>query len=59
MFRDHVKSSTSPKKKNTFVKGGGGGFGSYVIHFPFRGRSGGSGDKRQELPFFGDVELLT
>ncbi len=25
MFRDHVKSSTSPKKKNTFVKGGGGG----------------------------------
>ncbi len=25
--------------------------------FPFRG-GGGSGDKRQEFPFFGDVELL-
>ncbi len=63
--REHVKSSTSPKKRNYCQRGEGGS--EAIVNFltsqpngdlPFRG-GGGSGDKQQEFPFFGDVEILT
>ena len=60
ILRDHIKSSTSPIKGN-FCQRGGGGLGGHVILFQrsLHLREGGSGDKRQKFPFFGDLELLT
>ncbi len=57
-LRDHIKSTTSPKKGN-FCQRWEGVFAGHVILFVLLEGEGGSGNKRQEFPFFRDVELLT